>query len=246
MRNCRELVFCLACLFLTALSAAEATWKTKPTPQWTEDDAREILNNSPWARAITAGLARRQSEDELRDGGQMGQPKGIGYDGVDPKGTGPKLPNKATDIFVPAPNGGRSIRSTVQAINLRLRWESALPVRLAELKSHEFDPPTLEVDGYKIAVYGIPGGNFKGDPKKLGDPLKEGGVLRREGKKDVKPSSVEVFPYPDGWAAVYVFPLTAEISAKDKQVEFEAHIGRIVVTQLFELSEMVFQGKLEI
>jgi hypothetical protein len=246
MRTYRELVFCLACIFGTALSAADATWKTKPAPQWTEDDARQILNNSPWARAITAGLARRQSEDELRDGGQMGQPKGIGYDGVDPKGTGPKLPNKVTDIFVPAPNGGRSVRSTVQGISLRLRWESALPVRLAELKSHEFDPPTLEADGYKIAVYGIPGGNFKGDPKKLGDPLKEGAILRREGKKDVKPSSVEVFPYPDGWAAVYVFPSSAEISAKDKQVEFEAHIGRIVVTQLFDLSEMVFQGKLEI
>jgi len=246
MKRYRLQAFCLGCLASLALSAADPAWKTKAAPQWTEDDAKQILNNSPWARAITAGLARRQSEDELRDGGQMGQPKGIGYDGVDPKGTGPKLPNKPTDIFVPAPNGGRSIRSTVQAISLRLRWESALPVRLAELKSHEFDPPTLEVDGYKIAVYGIPGGNFKGDPKKLGDPLKEGGLLRREGKKDVKPSSVEVFPYPDGWAAVYVFPLSAEISAKDKQVEFEAHIGRIVVTQLFELSEMVFQGKLEI
>ena len=236
----------LACLSTAVLPGADASWKTKPAQQWTEDDARQVLNNSPWARAITAGLARRQSEDELRDGGQMGQPKGIGYEGVDAKGTGPKLPTKATDIFVPAPNGGRSIRSTIQSLPLRLRWESALPVRLAELKSHELDPPTLEAEGYRIAIYGIPGGNFKGDPKKLGDPLKEGAVLRREGKKDVKPSSVEVFPYPDGWAAVYVFPLSAEISPKDKQIEFEAHIGRIVVTQSFDLAGMVFQGKLEI
>lgn len=246
MRNCLELVFCFACILGAGLSAADPSWKTKPAPQWTEEDARQLLNNSPWAKTITAGLARRQSEDELRDGGQMGQPKGIGYEGVDAKGTGPKLPTKATDIFVPAPNGGRSIRSTIQSLPLRLRWESALPVRLAELKSHELDPPTLEAEGYRIAVYGIPGGNFKGDPKKLGDPLKEGAVLRREGKKDVKPSSVEVFPYPDGWAAVFVFPLSAEISPKDKQVEFEAHIGRIVVTQPFDLAEMVFQGKLEI
>jgi hypothetical protein len=246
MLDCRKLVFCFAGIFGAALSAADPAWKTKPSQQWTEDEARQVLYNSPWARAITAGLARRLSEDELRDGGQMGQPKGIGNEGVDAKGTGPKLPTKATDIFVPAPNGGRSIRSTIQGIALRLRWESALPVRLAELKSHEFDPPTLDVDGYRIAVYGIPGGNFKGDPKKLGDPLKEGAVLRREGKKDVKPSSVEVFPYPDGWAAVFVFPLSAEISPKDKQIEFEAHIGRIVVTQSFDLAAMVFQGKLEI
>jgi hypothetical protein len=232
-------------MFAAMLRSADPSWKTKAAPQWTEEDARQILLNSPWARAITAGLARRQSEDELRDGGQMGQPRGIGYEGVDAKGTGPKLPTKVTDIL-PAPNGGRSMRSTVQGINVRLRWESALPVRLAELKSHEFDPPTTEANGYRIAVYGIPGGNFKGDPKKLGDPLKEGAVLRREGKKDVKPSSVEVFHYPDGWAAVFVFPLSAEISLKDKQVEFEAHIGRIVVSQPFDLGDMMFQGKFEI
>jgi hypothetical protein len=210
MRNCRELVFCFVCIVGAGLPAADPAWKTKPAPQWTEDDARQVLNNSPWARAITAGLARRQSEDELRDGGQMGQPKGIGYDNVDPKGTGPKLPNKATDIFAPAPNGGRSIRSTVQGISLRLRWESALPVRLAELKSHEIDPPTLEVDGYKIAVYGIPGGNFKGDPKKLGDPLKEGAVLRREGKKDVRPARVEVFQGEQGVVVVYLFYISGK------------------------------------
>jgi hypothetical protein len=246
MRKRRIQALCLISISAVVAIAAEPAWKTKAATQWTEDDARQVLNNSPWARAITAGLARRQSEDELRDGGQMGQPRGVGYEGVDAKGTGPKLPTKVTDIVVPAQNGGRSIRSTIQGINVRLRWESALPVRLAELKSHELDPPTLEAEGYRIAVYGIPGGNFKGDPKKLGDPLKEGAVLRREGKKDVKPSSVEVFPYPDGWAAVFVFPLSAEISPKDKQVEFEAHIGRIVVTQPFDLGEMMFQGKLEI
>ena len=142
MHNCMIFVGCFICLS-AALPGADPSWKTRPAPQWTEEDARQVLTNSPWSKAITAGLARRQSEDELRDGGQMGQPKGIGYEGVDAKGTGPKLPTKVTDIFVPAPNGGRSIRSTIQGINLRLRWESALPVRLAELKSHEFDPPTL-------------------------------------------------------------------------------------------------------
>jgi hypothetical protein len=228
------------------LLAADPAWKTKPTAQWTEQDATEVLTASPWARTITAGVARRQSEDELRDGGRMGQPTSIGYDGVDPKGSGPKLPTSLKDIVVPAPNGGRSIRSQVQGLPVRLRWESALPVQLAELKAHQSDPPTLEGQGYRIAVYGLPGGYFKGDPKKLGDPLKEDAVLRRESKKDVKPSVVEVFPQSDGWAVVYLFPLSAEISPKDKQIEFNAHIGRIVVVAPFDLSEMLFQGKLEI
>jgi len=45
---------------------------------------------------------------------------------------------------------------------------------------------------------------------------------------------------------VYLFPLSAEIVKKDGQVRFEAQIGRIVVAQTFELSEMEFMGKLEL
>lgn len=246
MRKSSLQLFCFTGISAALLLAADPAWKTKPANQWTEEEAQQVLTASPWAREIRAGVARRQSEDELRDGGKMGQPTGIGYDDVDQKGTGPKLPASVKDIVVPSPNGGRSVRSTIQGITVRLRWESALPVKIAELKAGVEDPPTLEGDGYRIAIYGLPGGYFKGDPKKLGDPLKEYAFLKREGKKDVKPSSVEVFPQSDGWAVVYLFPFSAEISPKDKQVIFDANIGRIVVSAPFDLDQMVFQGKLEI
>jgi len=241
----RVQLFLLAGVSVALLMAADPSWKTKPAAQWTEDDARQVLVKSPWSRTVTAGVARRESEDELRDGGKMGQPTGVGYDNVDPKGSGPKFPTSPTAAIFTG-SDSRSARSLVQAMTLRLRWETALPVRIAELKSHEIEPPTLEGDGYRIAVYGIPNGNFKGDPKKLGDPLKEGALLKREGKKDVKPSSVEVFQRADGVAVVYLFPFSAEISPKDGHLEFEAHIGRIVVAQTFILEEMEFQGKLEL
>jgi hypothetical protein len=173
----------------------------------------------------------------------MGQPTGGGNEGVDPKGSGPKV---SPNVFSGAGGDDRSLRSLPQGITLRLRWESALPVRLAEMKSHEVDPPTLAGDGYRIAVYGIPGGNFKDDPKRLGEPLKNLAALKREGKKDVKPVSVEVFRADDGMVAVYLFPLSAEITLKDGQVQFEAQIGRIVVFQNFVLSQMQFMGKLEL
>jgi len=234
----------LAYASMVVLIAADLSWKTKPVAQWTEEEARQVLTISPWAREVTAGVARRESEDELRTGGKMGQPTGVGYDNVDPKGSGLKAPSPTAAVFTGS--NARSTRSLVQTIKLRLRWESALPVRLAELRSQEIEPPTLEGDGYLIAVYGIPSGNFKGDPKKLGDPLREDAVLRREGKKDVKPSSVEVFQRSDGTAVVYLFPLSAEVTRKDGYIEFEAHIGRIVVAQVFNLGEMEFQGKLEL
>jgi hypothetical protein len=246
MRNRKTKPLYLCGIFTTLLLAADPGWKTKPTAEWTERDATEVLTASPWARQVMAGVAGRQSEDELRDGGRMGQPTGIGYEGVDSKSAGPKLPTKLSDLVVPAQNGGRSVRSMAQGLPVRLRWESALPVKIAELKAHLEAPPTLEGNGYRIGVYGLPGGHFQGDPKKLGDRLKQYAVLRREGKKDVQASSAEVFPQGDGWAVVYLFPLSAEVSPKDKQLTFDARIGRIVVVQLFDLTQMIFQGKLEI
>jgi hypothetical protein len=226
------------------LCAADASWKTKPPSRWTQEDALQVLIKSPWSMEIPVGIARRETEDELRSGGQMGQPHGVGYDGLDPKGSGPQLPKSVPDLLFGKDTP--SARSQTRSMMLRLRWESALPIQIAELKSQELDPPTLEGEGYRVAIYNIPGGYLKGDPKKLGAPLKDEAVIRREGKKEVHPSRVEVFTRSDGAVVVYLFPLSAEISPKDGQIQLEAHIGRIVVNQVFDLSAMMFQGKLEL
>jgi hypothetical protein len=225
------------------IRAADPAWKVKPTAQWTEDDARELLAGSPWAQQVTAVVTRRLTEDQLREGGQMGQPRGVGNQGVDPKGSGPKI---SPNILTGAGGDDRSPRSYARPIKLNLRWETALPIRIAELKSHEIEPPTLEGEGYRIAVYGIPFADLQGDPKKLGEPLKNLASLKREGKKDVKPLRVEVFQRENDLVVVYLFSPSAEITRKDGQIQFDAHIGRIVLSQHFELSQMEFQGKLEL
>jgi hypothetical protein len=229
----------IPCTFVL-LIAAEPIWKGKPISNWTEDDARQVLENSPWAKTVVAGIARRRSEDELRDGGQMGQPRGVGYDGVQDK----KLPLRQ-EIGNPLVVG-KPLPSTAPTIRLLVRWESALPVRAAEFKAHE-NPPTTESDqGYSIAVYGVPASLAKGDPTSLGKPLKESAALKREGKKDVPPASVEVFELENSVVVVYRFPLSAEIGKKDDVVEFSALIGRLQVSQHFLVAEMEFQGKLEL
>ncbi len=233
------------CLVVAAvcLTAADPVWKGKPAAQWTEEDAKLILAWSPWAKETRATITRRVTEDQLREGGQMGQPRGVGSEGVDPKGSGPKV---SPNVFTGPGGDDRSPRSLPRPITLKLRWETALPVRLAEFKSHEVEPPTLDGDGYRIAVYGVPGGDFKGDPKELGKPLKNLAALKREGKKDVRPVSAVVFQRENDVVVVYLFPLSAEITRKDRQIQFEAQIGRIVLAQTFDLSEMEFRGKLEL
>jgi hypothetical protein len=242
MRNLLAQALCLVTT-TSYLLAVDPVWKIKPAEQWTEEDARLVLANSPWTKQVNAVVTRRLTEDQLREAGQMGQPRTIGNVGLDPKGSGPKV---SPDVFSGPGGDDRSPRSRPQALPLKLRWESALPIRLAELKSHEVEPPTLQADGYSIAVYGIPGGDFKGDPAKLGEPLKSLAVLKREGQKDVRPIAVEVFLRGSAAVVVYVFPLSAEISKKDHRIRFEAQIGRVVVAQDFELSDMEFAGKLEL
>ncbi len=220
--------------------AADPDWKTKTIADWSDADAHQVLENSPWGKTIVAGIARRRSEDELREGGQMGQPKGVGYDGVEDRKR--PLKEEIGNPFVP----GKPLPSTAPTIRLLVRWESALPVRVAELKAHEPTPPVLSDDGYVIAVYGVPATFAKGDPASLGKPLKESAFLKREGKKNVAPSRVEVFELENGVVVAYLFPLSAEISRKDSVVEFSALIGRLQVSQHFLVEEMQFQGKLEL
>jgi len=235
--RCQQIT-CALLIPAVLLMAGEPAWMSKETQDWTEQDAKQILSDSPWAKIVVATITRRQSEDQRRQAGKMGQDHGVGFDGIDDG-----RPNNRAAISGVI-KGGDVPHSSSLAFKLRIRWETAPPVRLAELKAHVSEPPTLEGEGYIIAVYGVPGGGFKEDPKTLGEPLKKLASLKREGKKDVKPSSVEVFQRDDGLVIAYLFPPSAEIVAKDGRVEFEAQIGRIVFTQVFDLAPMQFQGKL--
>jgi len=218
------------------LLAADPAWKNKPISEWTEEDARLVLADSPWAVNVRSAVMPLQSESARRDGGNMGQPQGVGYAGVDNMTDKQKVAKVLSGDFSGNP--------AIAPITVRVRWESALPIRAAELKAHEVEPPTLEGEGYQIAVYGIPGAYLKGDPKSLGEPLKNTAALKRDGKPDVKPSSVEVFQ--TSGVVAYLFPYSAELSEKDMLVQFNALIGRIAVAHSFDLRAMRFNSKLEL
>ncbi len=226
--------------FALPLIAADPAWRSKPIANWTVEDAQQILEHSPWAKTLVAGVARQQTEDERREGGNMGQPKGVGYDGVQDRKR--SLQEAIGNPLVV----GKTAPPRSPVIQLLVRWETALPVRAAELKAGVTPPPTLSDDGYIIAVYGVPASLAKGDPASLGKPLKELAVLKREGKKDFHPVSVEVFQLENSVMVAYRFPLSAEISKTDVVVEFSALIGRLQVSQNFLVAEMQFQGKLEL
>ena len=90
--------------------------------------------------------------------------------------------------------------------------------------------------------------DFYVDPheRKLEDPAQEQAAIKRDGKKDLKPSSVELVDRANGRVVVYLFPMTNEISKEDRRLEFDAMIGRLELTQSFFTEDMVLDGKLQL
>ena len=84
------------------------------------------------------------------------------------------------------------------------------------------------------------------DSKQLADQLKAQAAIKRDGKKDLKPSSVQILLREDGPLIVYLFPKSAEITWRDHRIEFDAQIGRLKLTQAFAADDMMFRGKLEL
>lgn len=250
----------LATLPLLAVSVAIAddpdpAWKTKQIPEWSEQDAKDLLAESPWVKTFTPSM--KQNQDGNNNG--MGRRRGMGGGGVGMGGIGIGIPGmggmgrRYPGGGYPGGGGGypndqqqNRRNDNNQPSKVTLRWESALPVRSAELKAHDNDAPTLDEKHYVVAVYGVPNNQLNGDAKKIADQLKGKASIKRDGKKDIKPSSVEVLDRPDGPVVVYAFPTTNEITSSDRRLEFDANIGRLELEQSFFTEEMTFQGKLEL
>lgn len=231
-----------------ALAEDDAPWRAKQIPDWTENDAKDLLAESPWVKTFTPTVKSQDGSGGQRSRG-LGGLGGVSI-GIPGMGGMGRMGGGRGGGGYPGGGGGypsdQSRRDTSETPKVTLRWESAMPVRTAELKVHDNDAPTLDNNHYAIAVYGIPDSFLNGDTKKLADQLKGKASLKRDGKKDFKPSSVEVIERSGGVVVVYLFPMTNEITRGDRRLEFDADIGRLELTQSFFTEEMVWQGKLEL
>src|SRR5271157_4057930 len=174
----RTTKFCLLPLSVALLMAGgDASWRTKPLAQWNEEDAKQILASSPWVKKAVAAIIPERSEAQLRDGGRMGGGEGMGLDALDA--------SILTGIGGTRQRGKGAGTLFSEHGALVVRWESALPVRTAELKAGEGGAPDWDGEYYAIAVYDVPGLS-SADPKSLAGELKKAAALKRDGKKDVK------------------------------------------------------------
>jgi hypothetical protein len=222
-------------LLLTAafLSAENGTsWKTKPIGQWDNEDAKQLLADSPWVGHATLQWIRDRSPAERRDGGDWDA------------GIGQRFGLAQLEMF----NAG-SMEEAIELAHFKptpgavpIRWESALPVTTAEAKLGQSTASPLHGNWYAITLYDVPlpGGWSAVKLKRLA-------YLRRANKPDFKPSRVEILRHENGKATItYLFSRSEEISRKDRSIIFVTQIDRLFVTQFFYPGTMEILGQLEL
>jgi hypothetical protein len=230
---CRISWFCFVAfgaVLLIAADSADSSWKNKPIQKWGEEEAKQVLSDSPWVKYASPEEVRDMSPAERRDSGDWDANigKGVGL-----AGTGILGPRRAAAAIAAA-------HEHPQLPPLVIRWESALPVRVAEQKTADTDVPPLDSDGYAIAIYNVD----LPEHWNLARELKGISSLKRNNKKDAKPSRVEILHRDDETSTlVYLFPRSVEITRNDGIIEFVAQIGRMFVRVYFNTQEMRLQGE---
>jgi hypothetical protein len=209
----------------SALVAAEF-WETKPFREWSDKEARRMLENSPWAALIAVPLPNRGPvpAPDSTGGGRGGGRGGGGAEG-----------------FGPEP-----VR-----VRLTISWRSALPLKQATARQQAGNGGTIapeteaalarEDELYVVAIQGLPPQYSQSGPTSTID-----GFLHRDGKPDIPAARGASQPARGGAILFVGFPRTDPITLADGDVEFEVKIGSLSFKKKFKLKDMVFHGRLEL
>ncbi len=251
---------CLIILGCTALVLiAEDFWVKKPYTDWSEKDAAKLLINSPWSHDVAFAAP---SMDDRGDGGGGGRRGGggggqMGGESASPMssvggmgGGGGRSGGGATDASGQVGGGGSGL-----AMTLHVRWQSALPIRQAQvvtaLGHEQADSDKAkkflgqEVPYYVVAVAGLPPDMVGRIPDQQLPELAKIASLVRKDKDPIQAENAQKFPGEKG-TVVFLFPKTSAITLEDKEVEFVSKVGRIEVKRKFKLKDMMIGDKLEL
>ena len=244
----RKVAFLAAVLTLTV--PASQSWKLGEADHWTQQDAQRVLSASPWAQSAPVTFGNAEQQEQAAPPGPS----------IDVPQAGMAGPHGATDGRWDG-GVGRVQHNGPPTLNVTVRWDTALPVRLAMDFTHETAPcsPQQLRDDYVITVLGlVPAGRYnRTDPNPQGtdDSVQTSptemlaGVMRYsrlwpKGKPAIRLVDAKV---DAATGALHLFfPRAEAISLADKEVNFETRFGSISILKRFRLKDMLYKGQLEL
>jgi len=257
---------CFSLLAVVALAGNSVSpWHGKGFKDWTAEDARAVMTNSPWAGRMPAPAAGRPPVMVIENGANGAPPPSASLGNpsntttgnnmsvaANPGSAGPadvngahNLPTTQTPSGLATPVGAPDPPSFLSVV-----WASATPVRLAILKLRSgTSPPSEEQisrahhpdEYYVVAVSGLASPDRDIDPTKLAP----GASLTVKGKPPLIASESSYRQI--GNSNVYFFRFRREglpLSLSDDKVEFKVLFGTAEIKRKFVLRDMEFEGHL--
>lgn len=246
------------------LLPAEDFWDKKKYPEWSDKEVRQMVTNSPWARRVEIPLGTGMSGGGRggRGGGRSSRGGGGGGFGADSSdggfaGGGGGAGEPGGGFGGPggggigAEGGGGGPAPTLSLI---VRWQSALPIRQAIVKSRFGAEAATSQEAakvlageqqyYMVVISGLPQRFLQGMPPAR---LKTAGALKLGKSESIEAADVRVNTSPPLVDLLLLFPRTRLIKPEDKEVELVlTGLGSLDVRKKFRLKEMMFEGKLEL
>ena len=264
MRRSILLVSCILLLITTPVWPRKF-WKESAYSDWSEKEVMRMLNKSPWAKELTVSLQRPQgvSRTTMRTGRRDGpNASGRGFGGGG---------------FGGGRGGGRGFggrgtgRGFPPAMNLTLRWYSAMPIKqafaraqfgdqaqstaeLAELLAPEENHIIIGISGLPARMTRIPADRQQA----VIERLRSESFLKIKGREPIALQAVQMRKEQvhllnartgqSGFELIFVFarPTSNPITVKQKNIEFVTRLMGRKVSKKFKLKDMVFDGKLEL
>jgi len=245
MHRYRMALLSFAALLVAGVTFGEDFWIKKDYTQWSDEEVKKIMTNSPWAKDVLVSAPANALGGGGRRGG--GAPSGIDVENSAGGARGGR--------------GGRgrggdgeadSAPSEVQ-FSLNVSWRSALPLRRAIVKARNGESADVkaelqqlldkEQEDYVVVVSGVPArmGRLIQDP----DLLKQSGL--KIGKRAaLAPKSVDLGGRRIIKDIFFHFPKNEPITLEDKEVELDLKLGTMEAKRKFNLKDMVYNGKLEL
>ena len=251
----RRILVSLTALLLAVSLWADDPWKFKPYTDWSEEVARKILNDSPWAKETKVDATWRSPASGSSGSGGAAIPGAAGArgrTGADTSAGGPTTGSglATVDSTRTPPLGDPT--AIPQAVFV-IRWGSALTTRqaVARLALLRGTPEAgvkklleQQFSEYQVVVTGQDMTPFTEVEEK---ELQEKALLQpKRSRLKLSPSRVEITRSPDGKRVIsvsYFFPKATPsgdptLGLEEKGVEFTAPVRKNSLKCSFDLQKM--------